>query len=445
MAERKFPHALVILLSFFVFSCFLAFVIPQGQYERMADSEGYERVVPESYQTIASERITLSEILLSIPEGIAARADLIVLIFLLGGCFFVIEKTGALKQGISFLASRVHGKEEIALVIVAMVFATGGALTGLQEEIIPMIPVLILLCRKLGYNTIVAICISFGAALIGGAFSPMNPFAVLIAQEIAGVPLLSGAIFRLIVLLIVFSIWMLIVIRYSNKNKVDKDESDTEGVYLSGKGVLIFGLLIFAFVYTAYGLIYLDWGFNQMSILFFIVGTVSGLLGGLGLNGTASAYVEGFREMAFAAILVGMAYSIPLVLQKGLIIDSIIFGLFTPLQYLPTSASAIAMMFSQLLLHYPVPSYSGQAIMTMPILAPLSDLIGMSRQVCILAYQYGAVMMDVIVPTNGALMAILATAGVSYDKWFKFIWRPLLIILSLAAIALVVAVAIGVN
>lgn len=445
MAERKFPHALVILLSFFVFSCFLAFVIPQGQYERMADSEGYERVVPESYQTVASERITLSEILLSIPEGIAARADLIVLIFLLGGCFFVIEKTGALKQGISFLASRVHGKEEIALVIVAMVFATGGALTGLQEEIIPMIPVLILLCRKLGYNTIVAICISFGAALIGGAFSPMNPFAVLIAQEIAGVPLLSGAIFRLIVLLIVFSIWMLIVIRYSNKNKVDKDESDTEGVYLSGKGVLIFGLLIFAFVYTAYGLIYLDWGFNQMSILFFIVGTVSGLLGGLGLNGTASAYVEGFREMAFAAILVGMAYSIPLVLQKGLIIDSIIFGLFTPLQYLPTSASAIAMMFSQLLLHYPVPSYSGQAIMTMPILAPLSDLIGMSRQVCILAYQYGAVMMDVIVPTNGALMAILATAGVSYDKWFKFIWRPLLIILSLAAIALVVAVAIGVN
>jgi uncharacterized ion transporter superfamily protein YfcC len=188
----------------------------------------------------------------------------------------------------------------------------------------------------------------------------------------------------------------------------------------------------------------LEWGFYEMSALFFVVGVVAGLIGHLGVNGTAIAYVEGFREMTFAAILIGVANSIPLILQKGIIIDSIVYGIFTPLQFLPAGLSAITMMFSQLLLHYPIPSYSGQAILTMPILSPLSDLIGLSRQVCVLAYQYGAVMMDLIVPTNGALMAVLAIAGISYDKWFRFIWKPMLIILTLAAVALVVAVMTGV-
>ena len=444
MSQAKFPHALVIQFVFFAFSCLLAFLVPQGQYEREQDSEGNERVVPDSYQTVATERITLKEILISIPEGIAGRADVIVLVFLLGGCFYVVEKTGALKEGISFLAAKVTGKEELALVTVAVLFATGGALAGLQEEIIAMTPVLILLCRKLGYDTLVAISVSFGAAIIGGAFSPMNPFAVLIAQKISGVPLLSGSVFRLIVMLIALGIWIFMLIRYGNRNRIQKEEVESGSGSFSGRGMVIFGMLIFAFGYLAYGMVKQEWGFYEMSALFFVVGCIAGLTGRLGVNGTAIAYVEGFREMTFAAILIGIANSIPLILQKGIIIDSIVYGIFTPLQFLPVSLSAITMMFSQLLLHYPIPSYSGQAILTMPILTPLSDLIGLSRQVCVLAYQYGAVMMDLIVPTNGALMAVLAIAGISYDKWFKFIWKPLLLILTIAATALVVAVLTGV-
>jgi uncharacterized ion transporter superfamily protein YfcC len=444
MSEQKFPHALVILFGFFAFSCILAFIVPQGQYERQPDSEGNERVVQDSYQTVATERITVKEILISIPEGIAGRADVIVLVFLLGGCFYVVEKTGALREGITFLAGKVTGKEEIALVVVAVIFATGGALAGLQEEIIAMTPVLILLCRKLGYNTFVAVSVSFGAAIIGGAFSPMNPFAVLIAQKISGVPLLSGSGFRLVVMLAALGLWVLMLIRYGNRNRIQKEKSESGSTSMSGRGMVIFGMLILAFSYLAYGMVKLEWGFYEMSALFFVVGVVAGLIGHLGVNGTAIAYVEGFREMTFAAILIGVANSIPLILQKGIIIDSIVYGIFTPLQFLPAGLSAITMMFSQLLLHYPIPSYSGQAILTMPILSPLSDLIGLSRQVCVLAYQYGAVMMDLIVPTNGALMAVLAIAGISYDKWFRFIWKPMLIILTLAAVALVVAVMTGV-
>jgi uncharacterized ion transporter superfamily protein YfcC len=142
-------------------------------------------------------------------------------------------------------------------------------------------------------------------------------------------------------------------------------------------------------------------------------------------------------------MIMGLASCIPLLLREGMIMDTIIYGLFTPIEELPASLSALGMMASQALLHFPVSSYSAQAILTMPILTPLSDLVGISRQVCVLAYQYGAVNMDFIVPTNGALMAILAIAGIPYNKWLRFIWKPLALFFGLASIAVVTGVLTG--
>tara|TARA_R110002050_G_scaffold140365_2_gene265064 strand:+ start:84 stop:653 length:570 start_codon:yes stop_codon:yes gene_type:complete len=187
----------------------------------------------------------------------------------------------------------------------------------------------------------------------------------------------------------------------------------------------------------------MEWGFNEISASFFVLGIVSGLIGKLGVNETGEAYISGFKEMVFAAMIIGFANSISLVLKEGMIIDSIVHALFGPLQYLPASLSAVLMMISHSILHFPIPSYSGQAVMTMPILLPLSDLIGLSRQTCVLAYQYGAVMADLFVPTNGALMAVLAISGISYNKWLKFVLKPTFLILLLAAISIIVAVAIG--
>jgi uncharacterized ion transporter superfamily protein YfcC len=147
--------------------------------------------------------------------------------------------------------------------------------------------------------------------------------------------------------------------------------------------------------------------------------------------------------MTFAAVIMGMASTIPLLLEKGQILDSIVFGLFTPIESLPPSVSALGMMLAQAVLHFPVSSYSGQALLTMPILTPLSDLVGVSRQVCVLAYQYGAVTMDFIVPTNGALMAIIAVAGIPFNKWVRFIWKPLLLLCLVAATGIVVGVLTG--
>lgn len=442
---KKFPNALVIMIGFIILSTILTYIIPQGAYQRIENPEtGQITVVEGSYKTVEAEPVSIYKMLLSIPEGVVERASLITLILLIGGCFYVIEKTGALKEGITYLIIKLNGKEELVLIIVSIIFLVGGATMGLQEEIIAMLPVLLYLTSRLGYNAYVAIAISFGSAILGASFSPMNPFAVVIAQKETGLEFLSGSWFRLIVLVIAFIVWMFMIIRYANKNRVEK-VIDTEETFekVSIRSIIILSLVGVAFVILVIGMLNYNWEFNEMSAEFFALGIIVGLIGKLGLNGTIETYIEGFRELVFAAMILGFASSISIILQEGMIIDSIIYGLFQPMQYLPKSLAAVSMMISQSLLHFPVSSYSGQAILTMPILAPLSDLMGISRQVCVLAYQYGAVMADLIYPTQGALMAIIAIAGISFDKWFKFILKFFLAILGVGSIAIVVAVFIG--
>jgi len=442
---RKFPNALVIMIGFILFSSILTYIIPHGTYERITDANTDQvTVVPGSYKVIESESLSIFDVFMSIPQGIIGRADVITLILLLGGCFYVIDRTGALKEGIVYLTEKLKGFEEIALVMVASVFVAGGALSGLQEEIIAMTPVMLYFTSRLGYDAFVAVAVSFGSAVVGSSFSPINPFAVVLAQNEAGLPFLSGSGYRILILLIAFSLWMFMIIRYANKNRVPKlEETVNKEQSLSARSAIILALVALTFVILIYGMLKLNWGFIEMTAEFFVLGIIVGLIGKLGLDGTSEAYISGFKEMTFAAIILGLANSISLILKQGMIIDTIIHGLFTPMQYLPKSLAAISMMISQSLLHIPVPSYSGQAILTMPILLPLSDLIGVSRQVCVLAYQYGAVMMDVIIPTNGGLMAVIAIAGISFDKWFKFVLKPMLVILGLCAIAIVVAIFIG--
>jgi uncharacterized ion transporter superfamily protein YfcC len=282
----------------------------------------------------------------------------------------------------------------------------------------------------------------FGSAVIGSAFSPMNPFAVVIAQKEAGLPFLSGSTFRLIIFSIVFSIWVLIIIRYARRNKIEKEMGTSTEGELTKRSAVILILLALAFILLIYGMLYLEWGFNEISAEFFVLGILAGLIGKLGTNGTSEAYIVGFKEMTFAAVIAGLANSITVILKEGLILDSIVYGLFVPMQYLPKSLSAVSMMCSHALLHFPIPTYSGQALLTMPILLPLSDLLGISRQICVLAYQYGAVLMDMLVPTNGALMAMIALSGISFNKWFTFALKPTLLILILSALSIMLAIGI---
>lgn len=432
------------MLGFIVVVSCLTYILPQGEYTRAYDPElQYDTVVPGSFRLVDAESLSLTEILLSIPEGIASRADLMVLIFLVGGAFFVVEKTGAIREGVISLTNALEGKEIIALIFVSTAFAGAGAANGFQEEIIALMPVLLFFTGKLGYDTYVAVAVSYGSAVVGAALSPINPFGVAVAQKMANLPLLSGSGYRMIVFFVVFVLWNFLIIGYAKKNRIEKTTGHLESSGISFQSIVILVMTGCTFILMIYGLLFWDWGFNEISVSFFTLGIISGITGKMGMNGTAEGFIAGFREMAFAALLIGFASCISLILEKGMIIDTIVYGLFTPLQFLPKSLAAVFMMISQAALHIPIPSYSGQALMTLPILSPLSDLVGISRQVCVLAYQYGAITMDMIIPTNGALMAVISIAGIPYNKWLSFLLKPLMVLLAAMAIAIIISVFIG--
>lgn len=443
---KKFPNAIVIILFVILVAWILTFIIPQGSYERIFnETTEITTVVPNSYQQQSSPHLSTFDLILAIPRGIIGRAELIVLILLLGGCFYLIEKTGALNQGLNQLIKLLIGKEALALIIIAVLFITAGSTIGLQEEIIALTPILLLFGRSIGCNAKTMVAASFGSAIVGASFSPFNPFGVVIAQTEAGVELLSGYEFRLVVLTIASVVWILYLLKYNRKNRIEKSTLAIETEALTIRNKLILTLLAVTFTGVTYGLIKLNWGLNEMSACFFVLGLACGSIAGFSLNKTTEVYLDGFKEMVFAVLIIGLANSVSVILKDGMVIDSIVYGLFGPLEHLPPTLSAVLMMLSHSIIHFPMPSTSGHAILTMPILSPLADLIGLSRQVCVLAYQYGAIMMDLIVPTNGATMAVIALAGINYKNWISFIVKPVLLMLAIGAAAILIAVQFGYN
>ncbi|MBT3325634.1 MAG: YfcC family protein [Gemmatimonadales bacterium] len=446
-SKRRFsvPHPLVLLTGCVILAAMASYVLPAGEFDRRDDPiTGRSVVVAGTYHEVESNPVNLFDAIVALPRGMADAADVIFLVFLIGGAFTVIDETGALRRGVTSLIRKLKGRDLLVIPIVSIFFAMGGVVENMQEEIIPLIPVLIILTRRLGFTPLVAVAMSAGAAFVGSAFSPINPFQVTIAQQLAELPALSAAGFRIVFLLLALTFWVSMTMRYAARTRGASEavsDSDEEGV--TGADWGIFGLVGATFVLIVVGMLQWGWGFDQLSAAFFIMGLIVGGLAKMGMSGTAEAYVKGFRGMAYAGILIGFARAIYVVLQDGRIVDTIVHGMFTPLEGLPVLASSLGMIVAQAAIHVPVPSVSGQAVLTMPVLVPLSDLLGMSRQVTVLAYQYGAGLCDLITPTNGALMAILASAGVPYEDWIKFTVPLYGGLIALGAISIAIALAIG--
>ncbi len=453
------PHPLVLLSACIVLAAAASYVLPAGAYDRITDEEvGRTVVVAGTYQEVQRSPVGPFEAIVALPRGMVDAAEVIFLVFLIGGAFTVVDETGALRRGITSLVRALRGRDLLVIPVVSLCFATGGVLENMQEEIIPLIPVLMILAGRMGFTPVTAVAMSAGPAFVGSAFSPINPFQVQIAQRLAELPLLSGALFRIVFLLFALALWIGVTMRHAARTRgepgvagrggaqadggaTSDDASADEGVRRSD--LLILGLVAATFALIVPGLALWHWGFNELSAAFFVMGVIVGLLAGMRLSGTAQAYVRGFRGMAYAGLLIGFARAIYVVLQDGQIIDTIVHAMFTPLEGLPVLASAFGMVGAHTAIHVPVPSVSGQAVLTMPLLVPLSDLLGMSRQVTVLAYQYGAGLCELITPTNGALMAILASAGVRYEAWLRHVLPLYLGLVALALVAIAVAVAVG--
>ncbi|KAA9327035.1 YfcC family protein [Hymenobacter busanensis] len=454
MPTFRFPHPLVLLFAFILLAVAASYVLPAGRFARRHDTAtDREVVVPGSYQRVAATPVSPLAAFTAIPKGLQEAADVIFLVFLAGGAFTVVDQTGALRRGVDWLLLKLSGREVLVIPVVALLFATMGALEHMQEEIVPLVPVLLVLMRRMRYPAITAAAVSLGAAAVGAAFSPMDPFQVGIAQKLAGLPLLSGAGFRLVFLAGALLIWIGGTMRFALKHRVpaaadpitSTDEQADAAEHEQGhRHGLVLLLLLVTFAFFTYGVLELGWDFGQMTALFLALGIAAGLVGGLGLTGTAEGFISGFRDMAFSAVLIGFARAIFVVLEQGQIVDTIVNGLSAPLAQLPVVLSALGMLVVHTALHLPVPSTSGQAVLTMPILTPLSDLLGLSRQVTVLAYQYGAGLCELITPTNGALMAIVAACGVRFDQWWKFVLPLYLLLIALAIVAIVLGIALGI-
>ncbi len=445
MRTSRFPHPITLLVGCILLGAVLSYILPAGQYDRQDDpATGRSVVVAGTYHEVERNPVGLFGAMVAIPKGLADAADIIFLVFLIGGAFTVVDRTGALRSGVDWLVRHLHGRDMLVIPVISLAFGTAGALENMQEEIIALIPVLLILTRRLGFTPTIAVAMSAGAAIVGSAFSPINPFQVGIAQKLAELPLLSGGMFRLTFLVIALAIWIWGTMRFAARTRTEPETVETsESESVSARAAAILVCVLLTFAVLVFGLLRLGWDFDQMSAVFFTMGVVAGLIGGLGVTGTAEGYVAGFRSMAFAALLIGFARAIFIVLDQGRIVDTIVYGMFTPIANLPVAISALGMMGAHIAIHVPVPSVSGHAVLTMPVLVPLSDLLGLSRQVMILTYQYGGGLLDMITPTNGALLAILAAGGVKYNEWIRFALRNYLALLALGAVAILVGIATG--
>ncbi len=452
LTRARFPDPLTLLTACVLLGAAASWVVPAGQYARHEDAvTGRMVVVPDTYAAVDPAPVGLFEALLAIPRGLIAAADIIFLVFLTGGAFVVVDRTGALRAAVDALARVLRGRGILVIPVVSLFFATGGALLNTQEEIIALMPVLLILARRVGFDATTAVAMSLGPAAVGSAFSPINPFQVVIAQQLAELPVLSGGLFRLVFLLLALGVWIAGTMRYAQRVCAFPAAAEVaagEPTGVSGRGgrtALVMLMVLLAFGSFTFGLLRLDWGFNEMSAVFLAMGIAAGLLGRLGVQRTAEAFVEGFREMAYAAMLIGFARAIYVVLEDGQIVDTLVHGLFIPTAELPLTLAAVAMMGVQALVHVIVPSVSGQAVLTIPILTPLSDLVGLERQLTVLAYQYGAGLCELLTPTNGALMAVLAAAGVRYERWLRFALPLWGLLTGLGVIAIIIGIATGLD
>ncbi|MFQ5537628.1 MAG: YfcC family protein [Gemmatimonadota bacterium] len=440
-----FPHPLVLLTACVLLAALASYVLPAGAFDRTEDeATGRTVVVAGTYHSVEPDPVNFFEAMVALPRGMAEAGDVIFLVFLVGGAFTVVDETGTLRRAVGWLSRLLHGRDILVIPIVSLFFAAGGALENIQEEIIALVPVLLVLTRRMGFTPLVAAAISAGPAFVASAFSPINPFQVQIAQKLADLPLLSGGAFRTAFLVLALGLWIGGTMRFAARTRVEKHavrQEDDEP--MTRKDWSVLGLVAATFAILVWGLLSLGWDFDHLSALFFVMGVVVGAAAGLGITGTAEAYVKGFRSMAYAALLIGFARAIFVVLEEGRIVDTIVYGMFTPLDNLPRLASAVGMVFAQAAIHVPVPSVSGQAVLTMPVLVPLSDLLGISRQVTVLAYQFGAGLCDLITPTNGALLAILAAAGVRFEDWIRFTLPLYAALVGLGIVAIATAMAVG--
>ncbi len=456
-SKIKVPHTYVLIFCIILIAAVATYIVPAGKYELVEDSATSRQVVdPDSYERVSQSPVKPFDIIRSIPKGMNETGWIIFLIFIIGGSFGMINGTGAVEAGIGRVVKSLKGKEKILIPITILIFSLGGATFGMAESALIFIPMGVVLARSLGFDALVGMSMVTIGAAVGFTGGALNPFTVGIAQGIAGVPLFSGIGFRIIGHIIFYIIATIYIVRYAIRVKADPDKSiiydiekerkeiDEQGIIeFTSRHMLVIGVLVIGFGVIVYG-VSNGWSTaSDLSAIFLTMGIVSGLVGGNKPNKVAQDFVDGAKSLTFGALVVGLARSIVILLENGQVIDTLIFYGANILNNFPAIISGAGMYVFQVIFNFFVNSASGQAATTIPVMAPLGDLVGVSRQTVVLAYQYGDGFTNSLYPTSAVLMAGLSIAKIPYEKWLKYILPLMGIWFVVACIMCMISVAIN--
>jgi uncharacterized ion transporter superfamily protein YfcC len=457
-APRTFrvPHTLVLLFGIMVAAWAATWVLPQGAFQTEVTEAGRVMVVPGTY-AVAEERVRLGPwaILTAVPRAMADAQAIIFFLLIVGGAIAVLRATGTIDALLGWVLRKIGHSPALLIGIGTGIFALGSSTLGASTEYIPFAAVLVALGLVMGMDAIAAIGIMVAGYGIGYGVATLNPYTVIVAQGIAGVPPISGLGFRLALFAPFVAIGAHHVWSYARR--VQRDPASSLMAGLEGAaapqdssyrpfdhrrlGVAL--LTLAGLVAMVWGIPTRGWYLTELGAIWLAVAILGGVVGGMGLDETARRFGAGASELAVVALLVGFARAIALLLEDGQVLHSIVHGLSLPLQAMAPELSAVGMLFMQTLMNFFIPSGSGQAFATMPIMAPLADVVGVTRQVAVLAFQFGDGFSNMILPTNIVLMAILGVAGIPFDRWVRFVAPLLLKLLLAAAVTLVVAVRLG--
>ncbi|WP_404454788.1 YfcC family protein [Oceanobacillus kapialis] len=459
--KRRFamPDAFVILFGLLLFAAIATYIIPAGSFERETTENDITQVIPDSYSETEMNPASIMDVFLAVQQGLIDTSHLVFMVLIIGGTVAVFEYTGAVNSGINALINRTKGRKYLLVISVITLFGILDMAGVSGNAVIAFIPIGIILAKALKLDAITGIAMIYLGQYVGVATGTFDPVITGIAQQIAELPLFSGAALRgaaFIVFLIVTIMYIcLYVKRISNDPtrsmmgvtpfaQYDEEENDTNkfGAFTLRHKITVLTFFVFLGIFL-FGVYNLDWSINELSATFLMMSIAVAIINKITPNKLVSEFMDGAKGLVYGALVIGMAQAIVVILENGYILDTIVHYAFDPLEGLPTLLGAQAIYVFNLLFNLLVTSGSGQAVITMPFIVPLVDMLDITRQTGVLAFKLGDGITNIFTPTSGVLMAVLAVGGVPWNKWFRFVWPLVLIWAAIGAVFISIAVLIN--
>ncbi len=445
----QMPHTVAILFCCLLFVALLTYIIPAGNYNRVENETGTTVVDPNSFEYTDSSPVTPMGVLTSISNGFKGSASILALTLFSSGSIILLRKIGVIDAAMSALARKMEGKGIWVIPVLMTVFALIDNFIGTPELCMIYIPIVMPLMFRLGFDSIttMATVVLGSAAGFTGAIS--NPFTVAIGQKVCDLPLYSGWQFRIVVLFVVLLLGIIYVMNYARKVQKDPSYSSMymadaakraeflgkeNNQTLTGRQKAAGIYAVIVFVSAMVGIIAFHWDMPEMTGMFLLMGIGAGFISGMGTRQICVTFIDGCKETMAGVVFITLARATYVVMTEGNIIDTIVHGMAGMLNKLPSQLTIVGVLLAVTILNFFVSSGSGKAVMLFPLLSPLADLCGITRQTAVLAYQFGDGFTNMFWPTNGVQGACLGITGIPWNKWARF-YFPLLCIWYIAAIA----------